>query len=71
MLKLRILLVMACVALILVVAVQNAKVVELRFLFWETSVSLVLLVFLTSAAGCVIGFALGKVGARAARVARQ
>ncbi|GJM43627.1 MAG: hypothetical protein DHS20C21_04690 [Gemmatimonadota bacterium] len=64
MLKVQLAAVVFCLALLLIIGVQNSEVVELRFLTWTRGISLVALVFLTAAAGLVVGFVLGKLGGR-------
>jgi len=46
--------------LIAIVVAQNSEVVALRFLFWEASLSRVVLLLLT----LVIGIAIGFIGAK-------
>ncbi len=47
-------------ALLLILLVQNTEVVSLRFLFWELSMSRIILLPLVMLSGVVIGFVLGK-----------
>lgn len=42
-----------------VFAVQNSAVVEVRFLVWSLQMSQALVIFLTGAVGCLIGFFFG------------
>lgn len=51
----------------LVFAVQNATVVEVKFLAWSLNVSQALVIFLTGAAGIIAGFFLGT----AFKISRQ
>jgi uncharacterized integral membrane protein len=46
--------------LILVVIAQNTAVVTMKFLFWEASLSRVVLLLLTLIVGFVIGFVVAK-----------
>jgi uncharacterized integral membrane protein len=46
--------------LILVVIAQNAEVTTVKLLFWEASLSRVVLLFLTLVVGFVIGFVVAK-----------
>lgn len=50
--------------LILVVIAQNTAVVTMKFLFWEASLSRVVLLLLTLIVGFVIGFVVGKLPRR-------
>ena len=43
----------------LIFAVQNSAVVEVRFLFWSLEMSQTLVIFLTGAAGALVGFFFG------------
>ncbi|HEX9784923.1 MAG TPA: LapA family protein [Opitutaceae bacterium] len=43
----------------LIFAVQNSAVVEVRFLFWSLEMSQALVIFLTGAAGALVGFFFG------------
>ena len=43
----------------LIFAVQNSAVVEVRFLFWSLKMSQALVIFLTGAAGALVGFFFG------------
>jgi uncharacterized integral membrane protein len=43
----------------IVFAVQNAAVVEVKFLVWSLKMSQALVIFLTGAAGAIIGFFFG------------
>ncbi|MDH3198259.1 MAG: lipopolysaccharide assembly protein LapA domain-containing protein [Candidatus Krumholzibacteria bacterium] len=49
-------LLIALLVLIAIVVAQNSAVVSLRFLFWEASLSRVVLLLLTLAIGIMIGF---------------
>lgn len=51
----------------LVFVVQNATVVEVKFLAWSLNVSQALVIFLTGAAGIIAGFFLGT----AFKISRQ
>ena len=42
--------------LVVIVVAQNSDVVELRFLFWEVSLSRVVVLLLTLTIGIVVGF---------------
>ena len=54
------------IALALVVTVQNTSVVTLRFLLWDASLSLVIVILLALALGASIGYLLGRFGRRGA-----
>jgi uncharacterized integral membrane protein len=49
----------ALLLLVIIFAVQNAAVVTIQFLPWKFSASLALVIFLTGAAGTIIGWVLG------------
>jgi len=49
----------AVVILLLVVLIQNTQVVVLKILFWELSMSQIILIGLTLLLGTVFGFILG------------
>lgn len=44
------------IVLIVVVIAQNSEVVTVRFLFWEASLSRIVLLIVTLAVGVIIGF---------------
>ncbi|MEJ2553277.1 MAG: LapA family protein [Gammaproteobacteria bacterium] len=44
------------VAVVLLFALQNTQVVEVRLLFWKLSMSRVLLIFLLLAVGAILGW---------------
>ncbi|MBU1083766.1 MAG: LapA family protein [Candidatus Omnitrophica bacterium] len=46
--------------LFFIVLVQNTQVVSLRFLFWELSMSRIILLPLVTLVGFVIGFFIGR-----------
>ncbi len=46
--------------LILIIAVQNAETVELRFLVWRLSISRVLLIFITGGVGFLSGYLMAR-----------
>ena len=48
-------------------AVQNAAVVEVKFIVWSLTISQALVIFLTSATGIIAGFFLGT----AFKISRQ
>jgi uncharacterized integral membrane protein len=50
--------------LILVVIAQNTEVVTMKFLFWEASLSRVVLLLLTLIVGFVVGFVVAKMPRR-------
>jgi uncharacterized integral membrane protein len=54
----RIVLILILVGLVVVFVVQNAEVVELRFLFWTAAMSRALLLFIVLALGILIGWLL-------------
>lgn len=54
----RIVSVLILVGLVVVFVVQNAQVVELRFLFWTAAISQALLLFIVLALGILIGWLL-------------
>ncbi len=60
MLKVKLALAMVCLLLLVVVGAQNSDVVQVQFLTWQGEISLLALIFLTAAAGCLIGFVLAK-----------
>lgn len=49
-------LIIALLFLIAIVVVQNSEVVDVRFLFWEASLSRVVLLLITLVIGILIGF---------------
>jgi hypothetical protein len=61
----------AVVALFAVVAIQNAGVVTVRFLFWNASLSHVVLLLVTFAAGVVVGFGAAELRRGAALISRS
>jgi uncharacterized integral membrane protein len=54
----------ALVVLVAVVVVQNAAVVTVRFLFWQVSLSQVVVLLATFAAGVAAGFGAAKLPPR-------
>lgn len=62
---------LAVLAILIIVASQNAEVVTLRFLFWETSLSLVALVFMTMGVGLLAGWTIGVLGRRRKSLERE
>jgi lipopolysaccharide assembly protein A len=54
--KLKPYLALSIVALVLVLAAQNAVVVEIRFLFWTVSMSRALVLLFTLLAGAALGW---------------
>ncbi len=48
------------VCLCFIVLLQNTQVVEIRFIFWETSMSRIILFPLLIAIGFIIGFIIAK-----------
>lgn len=57
--KIKLILGGALMLLVLIFAVQNAGVVTIKFLPWQFSASLALVIFLTGAAGTLIGWFVG------------
>ncbi len=55
---LKLYLVLALIALVLIFTVQNAVVVDIRFLFWSFSMSRALVIFFTLSIGVVVGWLL-------------
>jgi uncharacterized integral membrane protein len=53
-------LVLALLLLVTILVVQNTEVVTLRFLFWQASMSRVVLLLVTFVAGGVLGYILAK-----------
>ncbi len=51
-------------ALVLILILQNTEVVSVRLLFWEFSMSRVLLILLTAAAGFIAGYAVALMRSR-------
>jgi uncharacterized integral membrane protein len=51
----------------IIFAMQNSKVVEVRFLVWSVQMSQALVIFLTGAVGTIIGFLFGT----AFKISRQ
>jgi len=51
------------VGLVVIFMIQNATVVELRFLFWSLSMSRALLMFFLLAIGIVVGWTLHSLSA--------
>ncbi len=51
---------LAVVLLITIFTLQNIEVVSIRFLFWELSVSRVLLIFIIFSSGLFGGYILGS-----------
>ena len=47
--------------LLIVLIVQNTQVVSIKFLFWELSLSRVLMVFLVFVSGAVVGWVANSV----------
>ena len=56
--------IVSLLVLIAIVVAQNSGVVTLRFLFWEVSLSRVILLLLTLAIGVVVGFVGAKLPKR-------
>ncbi len=52
-------------ALLVLFTLQNAEVVQVRFLFWEASLSRVVLIFLVLGIGMLIGWGLKSLSRRA------
>lgn len=52
------------VLLILILIVQNTEVVSVRILFWELSMSRVILILLSALAGFGCGYLLATIGRR-------
>jgi putative membrane protein len=56
--------------LLLIVVLQNTQVVTLRFLFWNLTMSRVILLPLIGLAGFVVGYAVGRRGKKPTRQKR-
>lgn len=52
--------------LILLLVIQNTDVVSVRFLFWEVSMSRVILILLSALAGFVSGYLVARIRHRGA-----
>lgn len=69
--KLKLFIIFALVVLLLVTIVQNAGVVELRFLFWTLAMSRILMFIFLVLAGFVVGWLLrGHMAHRRSRETR-
>jgi putative membrane protein len=58
--KFRQIVLIGVVVLLALVAIQNTEVVSLRFIFWELSMSRVLLVLFTALGGFLGGYIVGR-----------
>lgn len=57
--------------LVVILTLQNAEIIVVRFLFWEFLLSRALLIFIVFAVGIITGWFLRSWGARKQRAARQ
>jgi putative membrane protein len=68
--RVRSVVILVLLLLFLVVVVQNTEVVSVRLLFWDLSMSRILLLALSLAIGVIVGFLLGRPWRRQQQYAR-
>ncbi len=62
--RLKILVLMLLIVVVLIVIVQNSDTITLRFLAWDTNISLLAVLLVTALLGLAIGYIVGRLGRR-------
>jgi len=58
--KTKTIILLVSIALLLIILIQNAKVVTFRLLFWKLSMSQIIIFFLVLVLGFIIGYIVAK-----------
>ncbi len=60
--KAKVLIILVLLALFLIIVLQNSEVVTLQLLFWQITISRILLIFIIVFIGFVLGYTVGRTG---------